>query len=276
MRAESLNLVGAAMAVRIEQDGNVTVFAGADKRPIATASVPPLLRRRSSAARRRSALLGVRHGTARGRGSLDRSTCAGAGSPPHQTSDAFAALLSWIDGIGETGLDGHDLRELGLKDGNVTVDDERTGKRWTFQNISLSIERPHGGGVVVTVGSDNPERRWGLTASITPSRQRLPHHSAGRPPSFCERPSVGGSAWRRKPANKLAAVGKLARRNRPGRRAAIAGPAASSPMPDSSATATAPTAALISIVPNSSSIGTPQTAPCRSRSKFFPAATGSR
>src|SRR5580692_12290042 len=41
MRAESLNLVGAAMAVRIEQDGNVTVFAsGADKHPIATATVP--------------------------------------------------------------------------------------------------------------------------------------------------------------------------------------------------------------------------------------------
>ncbi len=40
LRAESLNLVGAEMAVRIEQDGQVTVFAGADKRPIATASVP--------------------------------------------------------------------------------------------------------------------------------------------------------------------------------------------------------------------------------------------
>ena len=65
------------------------------------------------------------------------------------TSDVFAALLSWIDGIGETGLDGHDLRELGLKDGNLTVDDERTGKHWTFNDISLSLERPHGGGVVV-------------------------------------------------------------------------------------------------------------------------------
>src|SRR5271169_5229710 len=40
MRAESLNLVGAELAVRIEQDGNVTVFAGADQHPIATAAVP--------------------------------------------------------------------------------------------------------------------------------------------------------------------------------------------------------------------------------------------
>ena len=38
VRAQSLNLVGAEMSVRIETDGSVTVFAGADKRPIATAS----------------------------------------------------------------------------------------------------------------------------------------------------------------------------------------------------------------------------------------------
>src|SRR3972149_642712 len=43
VRAQSLNLVGAEMAVGIESDGRVTVFAGADKRPIATAApaVPP-------------------------------------------------------------------------------------------------------------------------------------------------------------------------------------------------------------------------------------------
>ncbi|MGB6466391.1 MAG: hypothetical protein WBF27_09400, partial [Xanthobacteraceae bacterium] len=40
MRAESLNLVGATMAVRIEPNGSVTVFASeADKHPIATANV---------------------------------------------------------------------------------------------------------------------------------------------------------------------------------------------------------------------------------------------
>ena len=37
MRAESLNLVGAELSVRIEQNGDVTVFAGANKHPIATA-----------------------------------------------------------------------------------------------------------------------------------------------------------------------------------------------------------------------------------------------
>src|SRR5271157_5921403 len=41
MRAESLSLLGAELAVRIERDGNITVFASdADKHPIASASAP--------------------------------------------------------------------------------------------------------------------------------------------------------------------------------------------------------------------------------------------
>jgi hypothetical protein len=171
MRAESLNLVGAAMSVRIKQDGAVTVFAGTNSHPIATASVP-------AATAAAAALDSIKQRSARTASTIPPPTAAAPLTkpsaalplpPPHQTSDFIAALLSWIDGIGETGLDGHDLRELGLKNGNLTVDDERTGKRWTFQDISLSLERPHGGGVVVTVGSDNPDRPWGLTASVTPT-----------------------------------------------------------------------------------------------------------
>src|SRR5580698_926288 len=156
MRAESLSLVGAEMAVRIEQDGQVTVFAGADKRPIATASVPgsaaTLLRAAQQKANAPVASAALKTATTR------------------RPRDVFAALLSWIDGISQSGLDGHDLRELGLKNGNLTVDDERTGKHWTFQDINLSVEKAHGG-VEVSVGSDNPARPWGLVAAVTPTRQ---------------------------------------------------------------------------------------------------------
>jgi hypothetical protein len=156
LRAESLNLVGAEMAVRIEQDGQVTVFAGADKRPIATASVPgsaaTLLRAAQEKAGGATASAAMQPATSR------------------RARDGFAALLSWIDGISQSGLDGHDLRELGLKNGNLTVDDERTGKHWTFQDINLSVEKAHGG-VEVSVGSDNPARPWGLVAAVTPTRQ---------------------------------------------------------------------------------------------------------
>jgi hypothetical protein len=160
MRAERLNLVGAEMSVRIERDGDITVFAGANKHPIATA---PAI---ASAVVDNPALPPPSVSA----GHPAPPAAAASAAPTRQTSEIFAALLSWIDGIGETGLDGHDLRELGLKDGNLTVDDTRTGKRWTFQNITLSLERPHGGGVLITVGSDNANRPWGLTASIKPLR----------------------------------------------------------------------------------------------------------
>lgn len=169
MRAESLNLVGAEMAVRIEQDGGVTVFAGADKHPIATAAMPVtaaavLLRsdqeKRQANAQTASAFAPRAPAT----------PAAASATDAHRARDVFAALLSWLDGIGETGLDGHDLRELGLKNGNLRVDDERTGKHWTFKDISLSVERAHGG-VEVTVGSDNPTAPWALVAAVTPTHQ---------------------------------------------------------------------------------------------------------
>ena len=167
IRAESLDLVGAAMAVRIEPDGSVTVFAsGADKRPIATANGPiPAVGLIARQAVKQDEY--EPKGAAPGAPAVaPRQVQSGLPRPP---TDSIAALLSWLDGIGESGLDGHDLRELGLKDGTLTVDDQRTGKRWTFEDISLSIQRPHGGGIVVTVGSDNPEHPWGLTASIKPT-----------------------------------------------------------------------------------------------------------
>jgi Protein of unknown function len=172
MRTESLSLVGAEMAVRIEQDGGVTIFAGADKHPIATAAVPVT----AAAALLRSAR---EKQDAAGQGATPgaRATAGAAPSgdarpsPAHRTRDVFAALLSWIDGIGETGLDGHDLKELGLKNGNLSVDDERTGKHWSFRDINLSATRLHGGGVEVSVGSSNPTRPWVLTAAATPTRQ---------------------------------------------------------------------------------------------------------
>jgi len=161
MRAESLNLVGAEMAVRIERDGNVTIFAGANKHPIATATVPaaaPVNNQPPRPDKSASAASSTKPATAQSGQAL-----------PRPASESLAALLSWIDGIGESGLDGQELRELGLKNGNLSVDDKRTGKHWTFEDISLAVQRPHGGGIEVTIGSDNPGRPWAVTASIKPT-----------------------------------------------------------------------------------------------------------
>src|SRR5580658_4985963 len=175
MRAESLNLVGAEMAVRIEQDGGVTIFAGADKHPIATAAVPvsaaAALLRSAQEKRDSGGQAAAMNAPRAGNTAVAAAAQNAQPAASHRARDVFAALLSWIDGIGETGLDGHDLKELGLKNGNLTVDDERTGKHWTFKDISLSAERLHGGGVEVSVGSANQARPWTLTAAVTPTRQ---------------------------------------------------------------------------------------------------------
>jgi hypothetical protein len=148
MRAQSLNLVGAEMAVRIEEDGRVTVFAGANKRPIAVAS-PTLA----------PSLPGAASSSALPSGNAD-SAAAGIKD--------VAGIMTWLDGVGATGLDGHDLRELGLKNGNLIVDDRRNGKRWTFDKINASLTRPAQGGVIFKIESVNRDRPWVLSAAMRP------------------------------------------------------------------------------------------------------------
>ena len=68
--------------------------------------------------------------------------------PPsaRKTFEDVAGALTWIDSLGASGLDGHDLRELGLKNGSLTVDDRRNGKRWTFDGINVKLQKA--GGIV--------------------------------------------------------------------------------------------------------------------------------
>jgi hypothetical protein len=80
----------------------------------------------------------------------------------------IAALLAWIDGLGVSGLDGYELDELGLKNGNLTVDDRRNGKIWNFTTINLSLTRPKPGGIIMRINSENPQRPWQLSAAMAP------------------------------------------------------------------------------------------------------------
>ena len=170
IRAERLSLVGAEMAVRIESDSKVTVFAGGNKRPFVTASA--------------NAAPGL-SGSAPAAAKLERAAALGAAAPPvpsTPTSPAasavtrngvpdFAVLLAWIESLDASGLDGRDLAEIGLKGGNLTVDDQRNGKQWTFTNIDLGVMRPKSGGIAVTLGSENVERPWHMRAAMTPGQE---------------------------------------------------------------------------------------------------------
>jgi hypothetical protein len=77
---------------------------------------------------------------------------AAAAAPPAAAAPAsarsgipdLAALIAWIESLDASGLDGRELTEIGLQGGNLTVDDQRNGKQWTFTNIDLSVTRPKG------------------------------------------------------------------------------------------------------------------------------------
>ncbi len=161
VRAQRLSLVGAEMQVRIEPDSKVTVFAGSTKRPFVTASAS------STQIPMRGAMTQPLLSAER-TGSLPAP--ATLAPTPRNLIPDFAALLAWIDSLSATGLDGKDLTELGLKNGNLTVDDQRSGKQWSFEDISLSLTRPKAGGIALTMSSEG-ERHWSLRATLTPGER---------------------------------------------------------------------------------------------------------
>jgi len=123
IRAERLSLVGAEMAVRIELDSKLTVFAGSNKRPFVTASAlsTPLMT-----------------GSAQPKASVPPPAVANPPAPSTSRTGVaeIAALLAWIESLDVDALDGRDLTEIGLKGGNLSVDDQRNGKQWSFTNRS--------------------------------------------------------------------------------------------------------------------------------------------
>ncbi|HEV7408840.1 MAG TPA: hypothetical protein VGO01_10170, partial [Bradyrhizobium sp.] len=150
LRAESLNLVDAELAVRITPDGQVTVSTGDTARPLAT----------GVASARRSGM------------PLGQVPAPGSGQPgaPADKRDSVSGLLAgldWLDSLSLTGLDGQNLNEIGLKNGNLTVDDQQRGNKWNFDNITLSLRRPSGGGVALSVGEDGGHA-WSLRVLVGP------------------------------------------------------------------------------------------------------------
>ncbi len=162
LRAESLNLVDAELAVRITPDGYVTVSAGDNARPLATgvaskkdAGLPPTFPRQA-----------VPNG---GPASPQPNQSAAAASAlaAEGTQAGLLAGLDWLDSLSLSGLDGQNLNEIGLKNGSLIVDDQQRGNKWNFQNISLSLRRPSGGGVALSLAEEGPQG-WSLRVSVGP------------------------------------------------------------------------------------------------------------
>jgi hypothetical protein len=156
LRAESLNLVDAELAVRITPDGYVTVSTGDTAKPLATgvaskkqATMPPLPLGQVPAP------------------PPSPGTQSAAPAAPENTQSGLLAGLDWLDSLSLTGLDGQNLNEIGLKNGNLIVDDQQRGNKWMFENISLSLRRPSAGGVALSVGEEG-SRAWSLRVVVGP------------------------------------------------------------------------------------------------------------
>src|SRR5205085_651065 len=89
-------------------------------------------------------------------------------APVEIANDPLVALLAWIDKLDSLGLDGGALAEVGLKDCTLVVDDQRSGKRWSFEHINLSLTRPRDGGVAFAVNSTGADGPWSVIATVTP------------------------------------------------------------------------------------------------------------
>ncbi|MGY4624748.1 YhdP family protein [Bradyrhizobium sp. USDA 4486] len=161
LRAESLNLVDAELAIRIAPDGTVTVSAGDTAKPLATgvaskkdAGLPPTF---------------PRNGVPPPPFATAPATPDASQAAPQATAQSgILQGLDWLDSLSMTGLDGQNLNEIGLKNGNLIVDDQQRGSKWTFENITLSLRRPSRGGVTLNLGEEGA-RPWMLRATIGPA-----------------------------------------------------------------------------------------------------------
>src|SRR5262245_23301476 len=147
VQAMRLSRIGAAMAVRVERDGHVNVFAGAGQRAIPSSPVIAAVPQA---------------------GMITGSLHAPPGDANANQQSPLSAVLAWLDGLDALGFDGRDLTEVGLKNGAVVVDDQRSGKQWNFQNINFSLTRPREGGLAFAVTSSGTDGPWSLTATVAP------------------------------------------------------------------------------------------------------------
>jgi hypothetical protein len=161
LRAESLNLVDAELAVRITPDGYVTVSTGDTARPLATG----VASKRQPGATPSSPGQSMPVSPVAPSSSGAQSKTTAAIPDNRDAANGLLAGLDWLDSLSLTGLDGQNLNEIGLKNGNLIVDDQQRGNKWNFENITLSLRRPSGGGVALSVGEEG-SHAWSLRVAV--------------------------------------------------------------------------------------------------------------
>src|SRR6202790_42621 len=164
LRAESLNLVDAELAVRITPDGYVTVSTGDNARPLATGVTS---KRQPVAAPSSPGQPGVALPSGPAAPPPTPAPSATTAATPGNASGLLAGL-DWLDSLSLTGLDGQNLNEIGLKKGNLFIERQKASNKQKFDNITLSLRRPSGGGVALSVGEEGGHA-WVLQVAVGPA-----------------------------------------------------------------------------------------------------------
>jgi Protein of unknown function len=145
LRAERLSLIGAEMALRIERDGQVRMFAGGEDITGQLADAEPSMR------------------------SVELVSPIAPPLRPDapEQPNLLAVALQWLRSLDDGGLDGRDLLEVGLRNGTIAIDDRRSGKQLNFGHINFSLTRLKQGGAALAVSSQGTDGPWSLNATVT-------------------------------------------------------------------------------------------------------------
>ncbi|MCZ0733921.1 YhdP family protein [Phreatobacter sp. AB_2022a] len=139
-----IDLVGASVALKLGEDGQIAFAAGEFR----TSPLPPAAAPEAGGDQAPQAEI--------------RSNLAEPDMSP------FRRLGIWLDLMEKSGLDGHRLIGVGLRNGTVIVDDVRSGKRFIFGGIDFDMKAPAAGGLTLSVAASGSGARWNSQAAITP------------------------------------------------------------------------------------------------------------
>jgi hypothetical protein len=142
----SIHLVGASVALKVGEDGQIALAAGRFRTQLpedqgASASQPQ----------------------APATPSAEISSTL-----PEPELSPFRRLGIWLDLFERSGVDGHRLTGFGLRNGTVIVDDVRSGKRFIFGGIDFDLTAPSHGGLSLGIDASGSGARWTSTAMVTP------------------------------------------------------------------------------------------------------------
>lgn len=140
-----IDLVGASVALKVGEDGQIALAAGRFRTLLPEDQAPPP-----------------------GADEAQRRAHPDLTSPlPEPELSPFRRLGIWLDIMEKSGLDGHRLSGIGLRNGTVIVDDARSGKRFIFAGIDFDLGAPASGGLTLGIDASGSGARWTSTAVVT-------------------------------------------------------------------------------------------------------------